>query len=1058
MKSLLVVAALLFFSPQVFAVCTAPSGVAGQMTLVGGVINYCDGTLWQDLFVNVQAACGAGDVGRVQYVAGDAQICNGTSWFSIKGTIVEACTIAEIGTLTWRNVHDGLQYCDGVNWHVTYNATAPQVTSFEINGGAATTINNNVLTDLDASATDGKSLLTHFCYKYSTNATVPTAPLVDDTCWQSYAAASPGLTPGVTMSFTGHYSLLGFAETTYNVYAWVKTNAGLISTLTNSGNGTDGVDKKTIEYDPNPPPIVVNVLSASTDAATFPLSPSDITVAAGSTVYIKWNASAISGFGATPIDLYYTEDETNYTLIASDVSNSANTGCTVDGSTFTGCYTWTNGSPTSSYFRIRVDATDSAGILAYSSGPGMNVSTFNTLAGNTDTGLNGNANSAIIFNNTGSSVVDVDGMSFVVTDAGDFYIRDIKRGILKMDVNTGLLTEYISHTGSHTDGPVATATLRSLQTRMTLDFNGDIILYDYDRIKRIDLDTETVTTIIGGGATAANDTAALDFLMGGCQSTRSYTCRLVVLPNDDIYFLRRGAHASTPGAGEAIWHYQASNQRVYSMVPSGTGTEQNATRDIATSKLGGFILDFDSVTSNIDHFFGTFQRQPCSGCGPHQESAELNQTTWASLGSGYPLPGGGYYYSQVTSLDGELYVVSNVKGLYKYDEVGNTWTHVVGSGTRGSCVDGTPATSCDMNLRDAFVTAQGNIYFMDNGQMRAVDASGNVITVFGQKFDFGDGGLATSARFGGIHAIDESASGKIAVLDFVENNLREFTDGGNINKLIGNHKTTGSVSGSPGVTQPINGHCSFAKCRFFYDDANDDIFYVTQSRIFRYDRASGNIVLEFGQGSNDFATSDGLVGSSIDIGGYSPKIYGFNGTHIVAGSNWWNGTFHERGFIKLYDKTDSWRQSSFMGVAGATVSSFPSDGSTLATSAIPRPHQFGEAIWDSATSAWYFKQSNLIRSFPPGGVAGTLVTLPRSISAGWTMVQNGSSEWVIYYCSSSRVYKYNVTTTTETALPWPSSTISCAGNALHYSATRQSVVFPYQQNSMWAVGEILDTP
>lgn len=1047
---------IFLFETEALSACTTPTGVAGQFQMNGGLFQWCEGTSWVDPPNTQGLGCVASELGKIRYNSGAMEYCDSSFWRSIQGIQTEACLLTQEGMIRWRANFKMLQYCDGLFWYATYNSTAPVINSFNINAGATLTSNNSISTDLSASVSDGISKITHICYKYSTDSSVPTAPAVNDSCWYEINNPSPGVTPSDNISFTNYFYLLGFTPGLYRVYTWVKTSVNLISTLSNAGSGTEGIDKKTIEYDPNPPPEVINVLSANSDSSTFPLSSSDTTVPAGNTVYIKWKASSVTGVGAGPISLYYTEDETTYTLIADGLGNLAGSGCSVDGTTHTGCYTWTNGSPSSAYYRIRVVVEDTQGIQSFNSGPPMNAGAFRVIAGNTETGLNGSAASALIFNNTGPSRIDIEGKSFVVTDDGTFYIRDLKRGILKMDPNTGLLTNYLPYTGTATDGPIGSASLKGQASRLTLDYDGNIIVYDYDRIRKIDLSTETISTIVGGGATIASGTNALDFQFGTCNNSRGYSCPLVVLPNQDMYFLRRNSHSSTPGAGESIWHYQASDQKVYAITPSGTGTQQNATRDISSSKLAGFMFEFDPTNSSIPKFFGLFQRQPCSGCGPHQESAELDQTTWASLGSGAPHPSS--YLAQVTALSGELYAVSNRTYLHRYDSATNSWIRILGTGNLGNCPDGTLATNCDTYLRDAFVNAQGTVFFMDNGQMRAIDEAGEVVTLFGQKFSFGDGELATSARFGGIFSIDETSSGKIAVLDYLENSLREFTVGGTIEKLIGNSKPSGSTSGSLGSTQPIGGYCSFSKCYFHYDDTTEDIYYVTDSKVFRYDRASGNVYEAFGNGANDFAVADGMVGSDIQIGSYSEKLYGYNGTKFLAGSNWWNGSYHERAYLKIYDRTDSFRQSQLAGVSGAT-GGYPLDGDVLATSSIPRPqNNFGKAQWDATNNSWYFAQSNLIRSYPEGGLAGTLATLPRTINGGWTLLRNASSDLIVYYCSSSRVYKYNVTTSTETALPWPSNTLRCGGGTMVYSSTRNSIVFPFVQNDLWGVAEIPDTP
>ena len=88
----------------------------------------------------------------------------------------------------------------------------------------------------------------------------------------------------------------------------------------------------------------------------------------------------------------------------------------------------------------------------------------------------------------------------------------------------------------------------------------------------------------------------------------------------------------------------------------------------------------------------------------------------------------------------------------------------------------------------------------------------------------------------------------------------------------------------------------------------------------------------------------------------------------------------------------------------------------------------------------------------------TLVTLPRAILSA-TVTKNANNQNVNYYCSTtSRIYKYNIATSTDTKLAWPGTSYSCTGVTIKYQSSRGSVVFPYTKDGLTGFAEIVNTP
>ena len=125
----------------------------------------------------------------------------------------------------------------------------------------------------------------------------------------------------------------------------------------------------------------------------------------------------------------------------------------------------------------------------------------------------------------------------------------------------------------------------------------------------------------------------------------------------------------------------------------------------------------------------------------------------------------------------------------KYSAATKAFTTVIGGGTNGSCPDGTSATACDLDISDAFVDANGQVYYVERGRIRTIDQSGNIQTLMGSGLHSGDGGAATSARMGVVNDVklwNNGASDLVVLADNTQFRIREFPIGGSINTIAGN--------------------------------------------------------------------------------------------------------------------------------------------------------------------------------------------------------------------------------------------------------------------------------
>jgi hypothetical protein len=384
----------------------------------------------------------------------------------------------------------------------------------------------------------------------------------------------------------------------------------------------------------------------------------------------------------------------------------------------------------------------------------------------------------------------------------------------------------------------------------------------------------------------------------------------------------------------------------------------------------------------------------------------------------------------------------------------------VGNGVKGQCPDGTDALSCSIDANDVYVSPVGQIFFMDRNRIRVVDSANKIQTLFGQSMSFGDGGKALSSRLSTIYWIDRVSDGRIIVNDYDEIKIREFTIGGNINLVAGNGVYGTPNTSTSAVTQSIknNSGGSYPSFAFSTDPTNGDIYYTRSGAdISKLNRGTGLWEDIAGNGATNYISADGILGSQISLTGYQAGNMGFNGTQVLRTVYDWNGTAAYNSAIKVYDKTNG-TQSHLAGVAGVNLGNLVDclDGTTMASCMVPGAWSYSKFQWDSGNSRWLFSQmsTNKIRTGTVGGNIGTLVTLPRVMQSFYYLVK--ATVPYVYYCGSGRVYKYNINTSTETALTWPNPTINCSGYSMVWDPTRTSIIFPVQQNGVGAIAEIID--
>lgn len=934
------------------------------------------------------------------------------------------------------------------------DTTAPVLTAggLTINGGTGTTTSLS-FNPLSFLATDNLTTVASFCVK-----TVNSAPTASDSCWYPVNGSLTNVTPSNSVSISGYQIYVGIVPTTtYSVYVWVMDGAGNISTQTS----TTSKDMVTITYNPVAPPSVATVLVGNSDTMNGVIS--ERTISAGSTVYVRWTASG-SSLGSTPVKLYFTTDDATWTLITSGLGNDINNCTSITGSgtastTATGCYMWTNGSPSSSYYRIRVSLTNTSGGTTFANSSPINTPALQVLAGNTETGLNGAALSAVFQSRIATTS---DTPSLAVKSDGTIYYRDAVNGIVYISPSDGLVRQLIpfgaATPGYGDGGPVTAAKLTTAQS-MVMDYQERLIVMDANLIRRIDLSQSppTITTIIGGGSNiAANKTDTvsnpLNLYISGSST------HLKVLPNGDIYFMSETW--TTAGAGR-LRHYVAATNSITSIYPTGPGSGSPLAYNggvTITNVSGCFFNDlniaFDTVSSSISTMLvASGGPSPCAATGSagwyfyRMDSTGANSTIVPDAsGNTYANVTATFYTKNIDAHDGNIYT-NVVGGIYKYNLAANTWSAVVGTGTSGSCADGTAPTSCQVFAQAGYVDPSGTLYFMDRGRIRVV-TNNTVVTVAGQSLSFGDSGLATNSRLGLVTGVlQKTANSSFNIMDQTNSRIRNFARNGTISTLAGTDTNAAPDYVTAATAQPIQGSNMFAM------DSADTVYLPTNSaqRLISLTSAVSAVWAQFsGFGATNYASANGIAASGIAaFGCCTVQPLGYNGTsllyanlNVIAEINLTTGINN----IALGPVTSG---TNFICASGTALGSC-----AVYTSASPNVM----AAWDTVNSKWLVLNSDRLTllSFARGdSTITTATTLPRTARSIQFLAV--ASTRYLYYCSSTGfIYLRNLGTGTEVQLPWPVSSISCQGNTLAYDATAHSLIFPFKQNGLYGVGELLN--
>jgi hypothetical protein len=908
---------------------------------------------------------------------------------------------------------------------LTTDTTAPTVTSFILNSGATSTFNNNVTVSFAAS--DATSNITKFCLKYNS----PTAPLANDSCWRNVDAPTPGVTPAPSISFSNYFFQLGFTKANYIASAWAMDEAGHISTNIQTTN----VDQYEMSFDPGSPPSITKLTATNSDSAPYPAPSTALVVNSGDQLYIKWSASDTEGLSPNPISIFYSLDGTTYVplLGGSDLPNGVNGSCTIDPS-LTGCVVLA--APSSSYFKVRVVAKDQLNTSVFYSTP-LNDARLRIIAGNPEDGLEGSARSALFFVRAIASNSPYGFKNaLVAAEDGKYFYIDPVRGLIWVDPENGILKRFITVTGTSSGdgGLVSSATLQQA-SQIALDHQNNLLIWDLDRIRKVDLRTMIISTMIGGGNTPDPVTVipAANIKLNSRDMTFS---TFTPLPNGDVVF----SGAST---ARRFWRYRAADQMIAPInIIDSVGMGLNPSEPWASRDFADLGLEYNESTSAFTFLMQNFIYSFVGDT--HILSSRLDMAGNDSVG----YAGIGPYdisipvKTMTTGLNGKIYVLPRVRlSLETYDPSTNTLIRILGTAVapKAPCPELTPALSCPVDIDTYFISKTGRPYFIDQGLLRSLNENGQVITLAGEYASYGNGVPSVNARFGSIQDIQYGSKAvtdnKIIILDSFASTYREMLVNGNISTL---------------TDACFTWHGPWA---FATDTVSGDIFSPCSDALRRFERSPGVWTNIVGGGGTAYysPSSEGLPGSAINLeSGYNGFVMGYVNNQVFYNKYSWNGTTSYAANIKSYDVGDLYRQSHFMGTM-AYGGSY-ADGNPMATTSVAQ--DIAKIEFSTTLNKYLFlTHGGALWTGTHGGTLNMLVFLVDGPN-NFTHVSDVSG-LNIYYCGGSgKLWKYNVDTLTYTPLVWNSSSLTCnVGASVLYRSSTNSLIFAGKQNGLGVVLE-----
>ena len=413
--------------------------------------------------------------------------------------------------------------------------------------------------------------------------------------------------------------------------------------------------------------------------------------------------------------------------------------------------------------------------------------------------------------------------------AGNIYFSDSgNHRVRKIDINTGIITTVVGNGawGYTGDGGLATAATVRDPMGLAFDAAGNLYIADAGnhRIRKV-TPAGVISTVAGTGTAGySGDEGPAEY------AGINYPRGLTLDPSGNLYIA------------------DCNNHRIRKVTPGGIITT------VAGTGVSGYPTDGVAPTASTVPYPYDVLVDPEGNLLIAQNSygsiRKVNFTTNTITSVGYASCAAGLAFD-----NGYLYVAESCGNrVSRYDSNYSQVSVAGGYYVSGFSGDGGPATSALLS-QPTTVLFDGNhnmyIYDTGNRRIRFVSAATGNIGTFAGSGMIGDGGPATDASLADpMHAVADSA-GNVYIADVNNRRVRKVDAAtGIITTYAGNGSTTYSGDNMPATSAGITiGDIAL--------DANDNLLIASGSRIRRVDAATGIITLIAGGSVNLAPMNDG---------------------------------------------------------------------------------------------------------------------------------------------------------------------------------------------------------
>jgi hypothetical protein len=459
-------------------------------------------------------------------------------------------------------------------------------------------------------------------------------------------------------------------------------------------------------------------------------------------------------------------------------------------------------------------------------------------------------------------------LKIVFDQKGNLFISSTTNRVRKVDT-TGIITTVAGNGKSpfespleNQDGKLATE-IPLTPTGFSIDKEGNLILSSiFVGFGKVNLQTGIYNDLPTKFVDAKNGVS-----IGGA---------LAIDKNGDILINSHSSlllrSAATP---EGITQIIAGNRRVNSRGTEGKASNASIgfTASAVSDPVGNifigdyqnyFVYKLDANTGNLSTVAGSGPRLIFSSGGGDGKVAtdpdvsfELTNITVDNLGNIFIVDD---LDERVRRVDARTKIITTVAGAFNQKKVS----------------DGELATSGSIGqVRDALVDDQGNLLLATDGSIRRVDAKTNIITTIagtGQRGLSGDGGLATNAAISPTAlAMDKNKNiflvnnGRVRRIDAKTNIIT--TVAGNGEKRFSGE---GGLATNAGLGFIFNVAIG-ANGDLFISSIDESQEFTTTNRIWRVDSQT-NIISSFISGDESIAKGDGGPVSQATLSGFGGRV------------------------------------------------------------------------------------------------------------------------------------------------------------------------------------------